>query len=246
MRNPAGGTLGNHVSRLQFLGSLGASAALLAACGGSAATLETLPSNEIRDLAYYMRKTGCAMVDYQGVQYFANGTTKQPGRQLDDCSVSSDVARKSDICFYATPTPAATVQYNVDFSFANIGPNTLQFGLTQSVSGYPAKIGPIYTSSTDAPDCGNPVQDAQEIAQKAAEYITENPGSFPTAVVLAAKSALDDWQGTGLGVAASADFAMEFFAFLGIALSPADFLIILAAIGVSIAVAIELWKCFHH
>ena len=62
-------------------------------------------------------------------------------------------------------------------------------------------------------------------------------------MVAAASNALEDWEHPGLGVAASATAAMEFLSFLGIALSPLDFLIILAAIGFTIFTAIEIVKC---
>jgi hypothetical protein len=154
--------------------------------------------------------------------------------------------RRTDICNYATPSPEPIPSYYVGYSFANCGSSTIQFGITQPTYGVEPSIGPLYKSNTDAPDCSNPITDAQELAEKAAEYITENASTFPTVVVTAAQAALKNWEGTGMGVAASADFAMEFLALLGVALSPLDFLIILGAIGLTIAVAIELWKCFHH
>jgi hypothetical protein len=106
--------------------------------------------------------------------------------------------------------------------------------------------GPKYVPDTEPPDCSNPIPDAQELAEKAAEYITENGGQFGAAIVSAAQGALNNWRGTGLGVAASADFAMEFLAALGIGCTLGEFLIILAVVGLTVATAIELWKCFHH
>lgn len=243
----AGANLSKQFSRLRFLSGIGAAAAL-AACGkNDNAGLAVVPQAATRDLAFYMRRTGCSLVEYHGIQYFSDGSSRNLSRQPADCGTVSPqlIGRSPKFCVNPTPAPA-TVNYNVGFSFANVGSSSIQFGLTEPAYGIEPSIGPLYNSDREAPDCSNPIEDAQEIAQKAAEYVAENPGAFPTAVVIAARAAIDDWEGTGMGVAASATFAMEFLALLGVALSPLDFLIILAAIGVSIAVAIELWKCFHH
>jgi hypothetical protein len=78
-----------------------------------------------------------------------------------------------------------------------------------------------------------------------AEYITQNAANFSAAMVTAAENAIDDWQGTGLGVAASVTAAMEFIGVVLAGLSFGDVLAMLAVIGIGVATLYELWKCFH-
>ena len=235
----------SNISRLGFLGGVGASVAALAACGQTEQIVSRPPlsATQVRDLAFYMRKTRCAMVDYNGVLYFADGTVKQKNKQPDECGISPDASRRAAYCNYATPSPQPPV--TIGYTFGEVGQSTIQWGLTAPVCGFGPGVGPIYKSSQTVPDCSNPIPDAQEVAEKAAEYIMENKANFAPAIITAAENAINDWEGTGLGVAASVEAAMAFLAMLGVALSIMDLLIIFAAIGITIAIAIELWKCFH-
>ncbi len=98
----------------------------------------------------------------------------------------------------------------------------------------------MYTPDSPAPECSNPIPDAQEIASNMAEYIAQNARNFSAALVAAAQNAIEDWQGTGLGVAASVTAAMEFIGVVMAGLSFGDAFVMLAAIAIGIATLYEL------
>lgn len=186
------------------------------------------------------------MVEYEGAQYYSDGHIEHVGGRQPLCEVAPEARgrnRMISLCNSSTPDPNDSITVYWGFSFSNCTSSSVQFGLTQPTYGVEPKIGPIYNSDRPVTDCTNPIPDAKEVAEKAAEYVVGNAGQFPSYVVAAASNALEDWENTGLGVAASATAAMEFLSFLGIALSPLDFLIILAAIGFTIFTAIEIVKC---
>lgn len=239
----------NGMSRLKFIAGIGASTAALTGCLSSGDKLLQnsnlgLSSPSLADL---MRRTGVVQIQYQGLIYNSDGTIV-PVKSVTHpalCSTPSPLSRAgrgTKVC--ADPSPAPPPVY-VNYSFATFDAlGGISLGINQSVYGVGTGTSPVYRSQS-TPGCNNPIPDAQEIATQMMDYINTHASSFSAAIGTAASNAVSNWQGTGLGVAASVEAAMEFMGVVFVGVSFSEVLVMLAACGLLIATIYEVWECFN-
>lgn len=242
-------------SRASFLGGIGASLALTACSGVSVQPKPQMGSVYVPDmqlsLRELMRKAQCAYVEYGGVRYNADGThtaiNPGTGSRQPLCGTATPLSRLGpvpELCV-ATPVPSPPPPVTVGLSFAEFPDfGAIGWGLKEPIYTVGPAQGPVYKADNYAP-CDNPIPDAHEIALGAAEYVMRNAAVFSAAVVNAATAAINNWRGTGLGIAASITAAMEFLGFLGVALTFSEFLAMLLGIGIVLGVIYLLWECFN-
>lgn len=102
--------------------------------------------------------------------------------------------------------------------------------------------GPTFKWNNLVTNCPSDTAGAAAWAYAAANYILKNAGSLASTIVTAARNAIAQWSGTGLGVAAAAEFISAIMA-AALGLSLSEVILILGGIGLGALLAFAIFKC---
>jgi hypothetical protein len=209
-------------------------------------------------MAALMRQTGVTAAYSNGVIYYDDGTEKiwtppSPsvggGKVALSCDIAQSdrrVAADADCGNDSTPPDLGQMTY---FTYTpNAGSYTLGTPsgawFTDVAPGLPVPYvaSMIHVSFHMSPSCGSAIAAAMGQARSVANAIVTNAPKYGSAMANYAQQAINKWNGTGLGVAAAA----EFFAAVVSGIALGDLLALLAGVGITALIVYGIAECFNN